>query len=1130
MKHPKLTKVLAFFLAVLVLIGPGAVVSTASEGSLGGGTMNSLTDLLSAIKYTEYLEKYAAVANGTETVTIEGDALLQYAEDITTAYSDVYLEKDGVYVTDADGNKIPKFVKDKASITTQGQIAIVQEKDGKTGLYLPNNGVVGWSFDVPAEGMYNVIFNYLANDASTGEESKTTSIERSLYINGRVPYYEARFISLTKVWVDDPSTFNKDADGNVIYKEDATGNKVPNFHTDINGNEIKSDKMQAPEWRTFNCMDSTGYVTTPLLFYFKEGTNTLALEAQREAMFVSSIKLAPPTELPTYEEYYEKYVAQGAKDYTGEPVRIQAEYPSATSENTIYATNDRTSYITQPQDAANILMNTIGGDGGEKWQTLGQWVRYSIEVPESGFYNIVLRFKQSVLEGTFSSRTLRVRLAGETEATVPFYEAYYLQFNYSDDWQVGGLNAGNPELTFRVYLEKGTNDIELEASFGNMSDILRRVNTSLQTINDIYIKILRITGATPDNNRDYGFYDIMPDDCDELRVQAKELQAISDMFVEITGTAGSHAKTLETVSMLLEKMGSHEDNIARNLSNLKEKLGTLGTWLQTSMSQPLQIDYIQIQNPETDEDDFPKAVENFFQALWYEISMFFVSFSNDYDTLGATEIVKEENKITVWTTLGRDQAQIIRNLITNGYNSKTEGYSVVLELVAGGSLIPSILAGVGPDISMGHGSGDVINWAIRSAVVPIDEMEGYDEVTTWFSDAATIPLTLRELYWAEDVTDEEKATAYKFSTVDYQAYEDYNKTCPRGEELTLGQYAYALARSKGYYSALYTDPADDKEYYYKESVYGLPETQSFSMLFYRADIFLDLGIEAPKTWQELLTIVPTLQKNKMEVAFPTSGGGLNLFLYQMGGELYADDGREIAIDSNLGLEAFEYLCQFFEQYRFPISYDFSNRFRSGEIPIGIMDYGTYTQLSVYATEIKGLWQFVPLPAYTIYDDKTGDIVYQNNDSVSGVSAIIMVKNDERNEAKTKTAWEFMKWYVSAETQTEYASELTALLGTVSKHQTANIEALESLPWTTTEKNNLMAQFENLAAIPEYPGSYIIGRYVNFAFLAVYNENADAADSLQSYIIEINKELTRKRQEFGMAYYEISYSAGDASDE
>lgn len=1122
MKHPFLTKALAILLAVMVLIGPGAAVSADSSASRASESessdMSDLTDLLSAIKYTEYLAKYSHIGNATQTVVIEGEALFAYAESVTNAYSDVYLtDSEGNEVVDGSGNKVNKFVATTDDIEVTGQIAIVQEKDGVECIYLPNNGTVGWTVNVPETAKYNIIFNYYANDGSTAEEAKTTSIERSLFINGKVPYYEARFLTLTKVWRDDPDSYQHDENGDIIYKDDPTGNKVPQFATDINGNEIKADKVQAPEWRAYNCMDSTGYATSPLLFYLEEGENTIALEAQREAMYISSITLAPAEDMMSYEEYVEYYRGQGASDYTGEPIRIQAEYSSATSENTIYATNDRTSYITQPQSGPQILMNSLGGSGGDKWQTLGQWVRYDIEVPESGFYNIVLRFKQSVLEGTFSSRTLRVKYPGADEAVVPFEEAYYLQFNYSDDWQVGPLNTGDG-VALNIYLEKGVNEIELEASFGNMSEILRRVSTSLSTINEIYIKILRITGATPDSNRDYHFYETMPDDVDELLVQAEELQSISDAFTEITGTSGSHAKTLETVAMLLERMGSNESNIARNMGNLKENLGTLGTWLQNSMGQPLQLDYIQLQAPS--DKSLPKAVENFFQALWYEILLFFASFTEDYNSIGVTEVIDSDDVITVWTTLGRDQAQIIRNLITNGYNSQAKGASVVLELVAGGSLIPSILAGVGPDVSMGHGSGDVINWAIRSAVIPIDEMEGYDEVTTWFSDAAMIPLTLRELYWIEDVPKEDIEKAYSFTDADYQAFLTYNEECPRNETMDLGEYAYALARSKGYYSAVYTDPSDGLEYYYKESVYGLPETQSFSMLFYRADIFLDLDIEAPTTWQELMAIVPVLQRNHMDIAFPNSLAGLQLFLYQMGGDLYSYDGREIGIDKDIGLEAFEYLCQFFEQYRFPITYDFSNRFRSGEIPIGIMDYTTYTQLSVYASEIKGLWQFVPLPAYAVYDDITGEAVYVNNDSVSGVSAMIMVRNEDRDEEKTASAWDFMKWYVSAETQINYANELTALLGSVSKHNTANIQALESLPWTTTEFENLMSQFENLSAVPEYPGSYIISRYVNFAFLAVYNENADAADSLQSYIIEINKELTRKRQEFGMAYYEV----------
>jgi hypothetical protein len=115
----------------------------------------------------------------------------------------------------------------------------------------------------------------------------------------------------------------------------------------------------------------------------------------------------------------------------------------------------------------------------------------------------------------------------------------------------------------------------------------------------------------------------------------------------------------------------------------------------------------------------------------------------------------------------------------------------------------------------------------------------------------------------------------------------------------------------------------------------------------------------------------------------------------------------------------------------------------------------------------------------------------------------------------------MKWYVGSDNQSSYANELTALLGTVSKHNTANVEALASLSWTTSEYNNLMSQFTNLSAVREYPGGYIITRYVSFAFLSVYNDNADPEESILDYVVEINKEITRKRKEFNMTYYEIS---------
>ena len=98
--------------------------------------------------------------------------------------------------------------------------------------------------------------------------------------------------------------------------------------------------------------------------------------------------------------------------------------------------------------------------------------------------------------------------------------------------------------------------------------------------------------------------------------------------------------------------------------------------------------------------------------------------------------------------------------------------------------------------------------------------------------------------------------------------------------------------------------------------------------------------------------------------------------------------------------------------------------------------------------------------------------------------------------------------------------MVAIMGPSAKYNTANRSALAELPWTMEEYTQISAQFENLAAVPNYPGAYIIGRYTSFAFLSAYNEKADPVESLMGYINTINKEITRKREEFGLETLEI----------
>ena len=102
----------------------------------------------------------------------------------------------------------------------------------------------------------------------------------------------------------------------------------------------------------------------------------------------------------------------------------------------------------------------------------------------------------------------------------------------------------------------------------------------------------------------------------------------------------------------------------------------------------------------------------------------------------------------------------------------------------------------------------------------------------------------------------------------------------------------------------------------------------------------------------------------------------------------------------------------------------------------------------------------------------------------------------------------MKWYCGAECQVDYANEMVAILGPSAKQAAANKLALESMPWTSAEYEQLSYQFSNLASVPNYPGAYIVGRYTQFAFLEAYNDKVDPATALQAYITTINKEIQK----------------------
>ena len=87
------------------------------------------------------------------------------------------------------------------------------------------------------------------------------------------------------------------------------------------------------------------------------------------------------------------------------------------------------------------------------------------------------------------------------------------------------------------------------------------------------------------------------------------------------------------------------------------------------------------------------------------------------------------------------------------------------------------------------------------------------------------------------------------------------------------------------------------------------------------------------------------------------------------------------------------------------------------------------------------------------------------------------------------------------------------MGAGARYNTANLAALQRLPWPAKDRRALLAQLDALTGIPEVAGGYITQRNVEFALRSVYNENSDARAALLSYIDAIDSELTAKRREF-----------------
>jgi ABC-type glycerol-3-phosphate transport system substrate-binding protein len=314
----------------------------------------------------------------------------------------------------------------------------------------------------------------------------------------------------------------------------------------------------------------------------------------------------------------------------------------------------------------------------------------------------------------------------------------------------------------------------------------------------------------------------------------------------------------------------------------------------------------------------------------------------------------------------------------------------------------------------------------------------------------------------------------------------------------------------------YTDATGHTGYY------GMPETQGFNLMFYRHDILDELGFDVPETWNDILAMMPLLQRNNMAIGIPPIGNPMNpditgfmTQLYQRGGFLYNDELSRANLESEEAIAAFETFTRFFTHFGSPKFFDPPTRFRSGEMPIIFADFTLFNMLSVFAPEIDGRWNFALMPGYDhgepVYFAGRGDS-YRVHHTVPdwGTAAIMIQQSDMHDES-----WEFLTWWTSAETQRRFSREMESLMGEAARFPTANLEAFQSLPWNAHQLHILNEQRDWILGTPEVPGGYYVMRQLINVIRRVVEDNLDTRETLLDVNLVINRELENKRREFGL---------------
>lgn len=768
---------------------------------------------------------------------------------------------------------------DPASVT-DAQITVTTV-DGENDVmqWANQEGSVSWTVNIPETGVYNIKMIYEAL------ESNTNDVEFSLLIDGESPYATASRITLSKRWINESE-----------------------IKQDSRQNDIRPGQISTPCWQETPLEDIDGLFNEPLEFYMEAGEHTITFESEKAEFAVKSF-IFYQYEAPA------AYTAPSDSDLTqaqGQKITLEGETAAYKSSRTLYPTADKSSYLTSSANGSSPTKTRYNTIGSGSWTQSTQTVTWEFNVDKAGYYKIGIRGRQDQMRGMYSNRRLYVN--GE----VPCLEANQIKFYYDTDWSITTPKSENGDDLY-FYLQAGTNTISLEAVPGEIGEIMGNLDELVYNINSYYRQIRQITGPDPDEYNNYMIDTAIPSIVPDFKEYAKTLRDKKAEIEKLSGSGGTEAESLEKMAIVLDKCIKKPDLIPEMMSQIKDNITSVSSFVNQYREQPLEVDMIEVA---TSDQDFTSCDKSFFGSLGFGFKGFIGSFFEDYNALSD----EDESAMECWVMLGRDNAEALQQLISSEYNP-TAKTKINLKLVQGG-IVEATFAGKGPDLALFMGGDFPIQLAARGVLTDLTTFSDFDEVKSRFADDATV------LY------------QYNGGTYGLPCDQTFPMLFYRSD--ILSEYGI--------------DPATDLNTW-DGLLNCLPTLQRN---------YLEVGL--------ILPVMTSTGGTTQVSAITEPGNTFAMLLLQQGLNYYNEEQTKTTFDTQEAVNAFDTWTKFYTTYSFQQTYDAFTRFRTGDMPVVIQNYTFYNQLSVAAPEIKGCWGFQPVPG-TVQED--GTINHAANSNGSG---------------------------------------------------------------------------------------------------------------------------------------------------